>query len=207
MQIGILTDEANAVASFESGGIIKIFESNCDSWNLVGSYDYDTEGLCDTQAFRNRLHDVCSWLGNCKILVAKRFRGTYRVIFEQYGISMYELAGFENTETSVLLNFIKGYAAESCQNTAKPGYSTAPPKPEEISPGNYFIDLVDFMGHKSPFNSKEILLPFLAKTSFSSFEILCEHIPKWFDAELDKLKYKMKISEKNNMISINLMTY
>jgi hypothetical protein len=46
------------------------------------------------------------------------------------------------------------------------------------------------MAHRTSLNSKEILLPFFKRTSFSQLEITCDHMPKWFEKELPALKLR-----------------
>jgi len=65
-------------------------------------------------------------------------------------------------------------------------------KPEE---GRYRINLSALMEADRRFNSKQILLPFMAEAEFKELEILCDHLPRWFGREAFALGYTWETKE------------
>jgi hypothetical protein len=55
------------------------------------------------------------------------------------------------------------------------------------------VDLRDVMAHKTTLNSKELLLPFFQSTPFRQLEIICDHIPCWFQSELSILGLRANV--------------
>ncbi len=58
----------------------------------------------------------------------------------------------------------------------------------DISEGRYSINLAEILDENPSLNSRQILMPALEETSFKMLEIICDHIPRWFNNELRNLK-------------------
>ena len=63
---------------------------------------------------------------------------------------------------------------------------------QKIKDGYYFINLRKIQEHNINLTSKGILLPFFKTTVFYQLEIICGHIPPWFEAEGKRLNLKFE---------------
>ncbi|MEI7789069.1 MAG: Fe-only nitrogenase accessory AnfO family protein, partial [Chlorobiaceae bacterium] len=78
--------------------------------------------------------------------------------------------------------------------------SIQPALPEPLPVGDkklgiYSIDLVHVQAKGAGFNSKDVLLPFLQSRVFRKLEVVCEHLPKWFEKKFETLKLQFRIEE------------
>lgn len=58
----------------------------------------------------------------------------------------------------------------------------------DIADGCYSINLAAILEENPTLNSRQILMPALEETSFKKLEIICDHLPRWFNNELRNLK-------------------
>lgn len=58
----------------------------------------------------------------------------------------------------------------------------------DISEGRYSINLAEILDENPALNSRQILMPVLKETSFKKLEIVCDHLPRWFNNELRNLQ-------------------
>jgi Fe-only nitrogenase accessory protein AnfO len=54
--------------------------------------------------------------------------------------------------------------------------------------GHYLIHLAEILQDNAALNSWQVLVPTLEGKAFKKLEIICDHIPKWFNNELRNLK-------------------
>ena len=62
------------------------------------------------------------------------------------------------------------------------------------------------MQNNANLTSKQILLPFIQKTSFNELEIICGHVPPWFEREFSRLNLRSEI-EKINERNVKVRVY
>jgi Fe-only nitrogenase accessory protein AnfO len=180
MDIAVLVNLDGKTSLFTENGIIQVFSKDPSGWHLVREKEFIVENLNDGNELRNCLGDVGDWLNDCKLLIVKRIRGIHYLALERFQISMMEIDGYPQ-------DFLKHL--EDCSNQRKPEAKvpTEPVAIHERQPGYYYIDLQDVMSGKTSYSSKQVLLPFLKEQPFIQLEIICEHVPKWFDKELPDL--------------------
>lgn len=59
--------------------------------------------------------------------------------------------------------------------------------------GEYYIDLRTVMEHNEKVTSKQVLLPFFHNISFTKLEVICTHVPPWFEDEFLKLNLRSEV--------------
>jgi len=82
---------------------------------------------------------------------------------------------------SILATEIKE-SENSVQKTAQP--SIYYPEKTDVE-GSYFLNLEAALNSDPNLTSKKILLPFLKSKDFKSLEVICDHIPRWFNEEFE----------------------
>lgn len=205
MMIAVLVNQENHVEAFENGGTIRLYEKEGSVWTSVKEFLYRTDDLVHPAIFRERLKAICDWMQPCNVLAAKRFRGTYQVVFERYGVSMWEMDGFAEMNAENFLDDIsKFHSVERDNECCVSNESENTIAPIEQKLGYYSIDLTDVMKHRTNLNSQQILLPFFKNTPFKQLEILCDHVPKWFERELNNFSLISEVEENQNGLQIRL---
>jgi Fe-only nitrogenase accessory protein AnfO len=58
----------------------------------------------------------------------------------------------------------------------------------DITEGHYSINLAEILQDNPALNSRQVLIPALEEKTFKKLEIICDHIPRWFNNELRNLK-------------------
>ena len=64
--------------------------------------------------------------------------------------------------------------------------------------GNFTIDLKKLLQEDGTVSSKQILYPFLKEEEFESLEVVCDHVPKWFDRELEGMGYNFHVANRKD---------
>jgi hypothetical protein len=71
--------------------------------------------------------------------------------------------------------------------------------------GFYHVNLITLQESNWGLTSKQLLLPFLNEKKFIALEILCSHIPPWFEGEFEKLSLKadyLKVSGNEYKVTV-----
>lgn len=81
------------------------------------------------------------------------------------------------------------------------------PKPiKNRGDGSYYIDLRSITENNEEMTSKQVLLPFFRNTVFKELELICDHIPPWFDVEFKQLNLQF-YSEPIDEIGFKVKVY
>ncbi|MDR2755557.1 MAG: hypothetical protein LBC20_07595 [Planctomycetaceae bacterium] len=185
MKIAILLGEQGMAVRFSDAGIIYIFEKRDDVWISEQKFDFLSRSYTSMSDLRSYMNLVVRWLGDCKVFAAKLSNGYYRVLLEGYGIGLWTVEGKPQHFIAQIESFYQ--MRQNGGVVIEDGELERFIVPIPHKTGFYRTDLRDVMLHKTALNSKEILLPFFKKTPFRQLEIICEHIPRWFQSELSAL--------------------
>lgn len=197
IEIAVLIGEDEKTSGFEKDGVIVVYEKGVGEWNVKKEIDYAIKDISDTFAFHNKINELCKELDTCKIIVVNRIRGIHYIAFEEHQISMLEISG----NPMEFLDHI-----EDCgrHERTKQEISLEPHTIYERQPGKFDTDLRDVMNGKTSYNSKQILVPFLKKETFTILEVLCDHVPKWLEREKEALNVEFTIENYKNCIKIKI---
>ncbi len=197
MKIAALLDAAGEAAPFTEAGTICVYERQGDSWAAARERGFASAAHTSVRALRSYIAEAARWLGDCKVLAAKRSPGYYRVAFEGCGVALWAAEGAPPQFVSRIEAFYERRVGEP-ETESRGGDAAAPayivPIPGKA--GHYAADLREVMAHRTGVSSREVLLPFFSETAFSRLEIVCDHVPKWFERELGRFRLKA-VSESN----------
>jgi len=197
MEIAVLVNAEHITCGFEKDGTIYVYEKvNCE-WNVKKQMEYCTKELADTFAFHQKIKEISTWMGECKIVVVNRIRGIHYLAFEEYQISMLEIKG----EPVKFLDDIVDCLNHQRTVVEVPLEHNAI---YERQPGKFGTDLRDVMNGKTSYNSKQILLPFLKNEFYSELEILCNHIPKWLEKEQTEMKIRITMEAYKDCMKVKV---
>jgi Fe-only nitrogenase accessory protein AnfO len=205
MQIAILLDQHGAAARFSDGGTIYVFEKHDETWISERKLDFLNQNCTSMSELRRYMFSIVQWLGDCKVFAAQLSTGYYRVILEGYGIGLWSVEGIPQHFITQIESFYQNNTNRETINEthSKNQELTINERQRLIIPiphktGFYRVDLRDVTAHKTTLNSKELLLPFFKETPFRQLEIICDHVPRWFQSELSNLGLWANVESSDN---------
>lgn len=181
MEIAVMLNQSGETTGFEFEGQVVVYEKSCTGWNIARSLPHSIQEITNAEDLRAQLHRLGDWLGDCKILVVSRIRGIQYLALENHQISLLQIPGKPDAFLDAVCECGQHQRVE---DPVIPMEHTAI---FEQRPGYYYADLRTIMGGKTSFNSKQLLIPFFRNETFNTLELLCEHIPRWFEKELPVL--------------------
>jgi Fe-only nitrogenase accessory protein AnfO len=197
MKIAVLVDSQGKTSGFERDGVVKVYSRESGEWTVQRSAVYRIEDKSSARELRKCLQELCEWLADCKIVVVNRIRGVQYIALEECQISMLQIEG----RPEEFLNDI-----QECEQHRRLEHKI-PLEYVAISeqrPGCFYTDLRDVMNGKTSYSSKQILLPFFKENSFEVLEILCDHVPKWFDDELPALGLSFRTEQFKDCVKVKI---
>lgn len=192
--IAVFINSEGLTSSPSEEGIIRVYtqDSDTNSWIVSTEFAFSPGKATSLLEIRAMLTDMLQKIGDCKIFAAREVVGQLYKVLDTNGFSIYEVEGIPEQ----LLDYILAYEEEnkiiSTETTMRPSV----PSPEKTDiPGIYFINLKTALSNDPNLSSKKILLPFITNEKFKALEIICDHIPKWFDSEFEKLGLSSTVSK------------
>lgn len=203
MKVAALLDEDGRAATPQAGGTIHVFELTDQMWRNSRSIEFPAPDSSSMGQLRERIGEVCRWLDDCQILAARATNGYYRVTFASFNVALWPVRGTPEEFVDQLANFYVQAALHPTQP------ETPDPDPLSIEPvagrmGHYSTDLCGAMGQPGAHTSKTLLLPFLAQASFQRLDVLCDHVPKWFERTLPELGLAAKIATRDDFVRVHI---
>jgi Fe-only nitrogenase accessory protein AnfO len=202
-EIAVFTGADGTSASLDEPGKVVVYRRAQGSWEPDRERDFTLREARGMRELRRKTDEMLRFLGGCRIFVARSAAGVPYFELEKAGHSVWE---FEGRPADFLEHVWTGEEQERTTETlpAVPGI----PVPEEMTPGNFRVNIRDIQGNSADLTSKQVLRQFIAGGSFRSLAIICSHVPPWievealhrglgFDAEqLDRHEFRVRVFKK-----------
>jgi Fe-only nitrogenase accessory protein AnfO len=59
-----------------------------------------------------------------------------------------------------------------------------------MNEGYFYLNMKEILSKNPQLTSKRILIPYLKNGEFDRLDIICSHVPKWFDKDLVSLGFE-----------------
>jgi Fe-only nitrogenase accessory protein AnfO len=197
LKIAVLLDESGKAAGLQKGGTIYVFERKEDIWLSEVKLDFQPVEFGSMAELRTYIGSTSRLLGDCHILAAQASTGFYRVVFESFEVALWAVEGIPQ-------NFIGQIEAFYTEPAASRAETPALISPVPGKAGYYRADLREVMAHRAGLNSREVLLPFFKHTLFSRLELVCDHVPRWFEKELPALGLRADAEAGGEIVKIHV---
>ncbi len=198
MKIAVLMNEEGVAANFSEQAGLFVYERVSDDWVCEHKYAWVPYAYHTMEALRKCLGDIAVWLGDCRVIAARRSNGYYRVVFEGLSVAMWAVEGYPQDFIPQIERF---YKDNDRRQTGDPADIISPITGKA---GFYSVDLRKVMAHHEQCNSRDVLLPFFQKASFQRLEIVCDHVPKWFKIELPLLKLRADVEAQGSIMKVHV---
>ena len=186
MEIAVFQDNNGKTQSFVEPGIIKVYSKNIGEWKITKEIIYRVDNIASLKEIRESIKNMAQSLGECKVFVGREIKGLPYNVLDSMGFNTWELEG----TAKEILNFVLEKEEEEAKFMEKSKSKDKLPLIEKSKDGYYFLNLKKIQEHNINLTSKGILLPFFNSTVFYQLEIICGHIPPWFEAEFKRLNFK-----------------
>lgn len=202
--IAVLLNDNEETCSWQSNGTIELYEKANEKWLKIKSVPYlPPVETYDLNSIKTYYTTLISQLPNCKILVAKKISGFLINFLDFNGIKIYESTGAPSDFLNSIFNSEKRELEKKFFLQSQVIDMFAPHKTDDF--GNYKLNLYKLLQSNEKITSKQIIIPFLKKEKIKALEIVCDHIPKWFDKALPEMGFNYQISSNNNgLMTVNV---
>lgn len=195
-KIVAIVNSSNELTAFEAGTNLLIFgkEEN-EGWQVLKEISYSLDTKAGMAGTRDSIKNIIPELEDCKIMVGKTVAGLSYNIFERMGFEIYEA---DSLSVGLLEEILYEIEAEAAAVKIEPEFvPTAPVMTAEE--GVYVLDLILLQKKHPEISSKKALQSFIENEVFYRLDVICNHLPPWFDILLPqkKLTYNIEELEKN----------
>ncbi len=182
-KIGIMMDSCGQITSLKGNGIIKVFRKEGEHWIGVQEIAYRIEGGLELPEIQEELRAIVQDLGDCRILISSKIHCIPGAILEGLGMILWEATGKPD-------HYFDRISAEIAKMAGKSITKTVQTPVARDNQGHYFLDLRQSLEDQGQEHipSQKILKPFFQNVFFEELEILCDHVPCWFEQELSGLE-------------------
>ncbi|QWA11352.1 Fe-only nitrogenase accessory protein AnfO [Sodalis ligni] len=193
MKIAVFVDTEGKTASLYQQGTIRVYESLPSGWQPVREIPFGLREDMGLAEIRAHILAMLADLDGCRHFVARAINGAMLSYFDGMGIVMWKLTG----DPVGFLPRIQHIALDKTrqEQTAQGATAATFIKPGDAA-GEYRLNLIDALKSDSALTSKQVLQPFLRRSDFTRLEIVCDHLPKWFDRELPALELTLAAEKK-----------
>ncbi len=196
-KIAVIINENNKLTSLETGTTLILFSKQDYNWQKVKEISYKLDITSKISEIRDNIRALILQLEDCKIVVGKSITGLSYNIFERMGFEIFEA----ETLSSALLEEIQSDLAAETGFSPKEA-AAIPTTPVGTSePGVFFLDLIKLQEKYPEISSKKALQSFIETNPFYRLDVVCSHIPPWFEVILPKknLNYIIKGLDKHRV--------
>lgn len=192
MEIAVFQDISGKTQSFLEPGIIKVYSKHMGEWKITKEIIFRIDNIAGLKIIRESIKNMAESLGNCKIFVGREIKGLPYHILDGMGFNTWELEGIPKEFLEFVFEKEKEEEKEQIKSNTSAKVRNKLSQIEQLEDGYYFLNLKNVQENSDNITSKGILLPFLRTTSFYQLEIICGHIPHWFQVEFERLNLKME---------------
>lgn len=195
IKIAAIFNEAQEITTFEEGSCLLVFIKEDINWQVKDEIHYRLDTSSSMAETRDNIRSIILQLMDCKILIGKSVTGLAYNILDRMGFIIYEAASVSDQLFDEILTESEEAAADSGATAG--ATPTSPVMTSEE--GVYYLNLIELQEQHPEISSKKALKSFIETTPFYKLEVVCSHIPPWFDALLPqkRLIYSTQELQKN----------
>lgn len=187
MKIAVFVDEQGVTAPLGQSGYVNVFTREEGQWQSCQHIPFALSPTLTLSQIRQRTLSMLAELPPCRHFVASEIHGAPLVWLDGMGLTMWKTSG---RPEDFLDRIVAKISPVSETVAVLPQVFIMPTESE----GAFRVDLMAALqGGGGAHTSKELLMPFFEQRTFSSLEILCDHLPKWF-SRLDPVRFVWRVT-------------
>lgn len=184
-EIAVFIGADGTTALLNEQGKIVVFTKWSQEWQRTRELVFTLAGDRNLRAMRQKMSEVLTFLGDCKVFVGQSVSGLPYFELEKGQISVWEYEGAPVD----FLGYVWATEEEAKIELENKTELTSVPAPMDLGNGCYRISILDIQNNNSGITSKQVLLPFLSQREFYQLEVVCSHLPPWLEMELSNKQF------------------
>lgn len=184
MKIAVIEDSGRKTCSVFKPGWLVTYSDDSGKWAEMSRFENPVHRADGIVGYRAALLDTVKRLGDCKIIAADEISGVAFSIFEGAGFEIFTV----KADAADILDAVKMEMEETTKEI--PNAKSADIHfylKRGMNSGDYFLDLQEMLAENPRMTTKSILLPYLKEENFARLDVVCGHVPPWFDREFGSL--------------------
>ncbi len=181
-EVAVFLDNNGLTGAFGEPGLVRVYRRRQKTWTVERETAFTLNAAEGLKGLRRQLAGLLSFLGECRIFVARSLSGVPYYELEKAGFNIWEQSG---EPLAYLEEVWAGEELEKAAKAATPASAPVPLGPTEKAPGHYFISLKEIQARNAGITTKHVLQPFLRRGRFTLLEVVCDHIPPWLELDLE----------------------
>ena len=208
MMIAVFVNSEGITSTLTEQGIVILYEKDQEGWKNKRQLPFCLEKHNGISQIRTSILSMVDQLGDCKVFVAKEISGQLYYILEANGFDSFEAEGKPELYLDSIWEELQSKNTKEDLTEKEVRMETKPALyPLQLDQeGVYYINLKQALSSDCTLTSKKIIKPFLHKQEITCLNILCDHIPPWFQNDLKTLGYDyiiLMLKEKLYQVSIH----
>jgi Fe-only nitrogenase accessory protein AnfO len=185
MKVAAIIDHDGQITSNYESCFVCLFEKQLGVWSKHSQMALSISQQLNLAEIKARLRSVFAQMEHCEICVLGSIRGILSVLLQDMGLRVWKSDGplTEQLEMIALEN------SRACKAPVETTVTTL--AVEEASEGVFKVNLALALASNPDLNSKQLLIPVLETLKFRQLEIFCDHTPRWFLREIERLNIKL----------------
>lgn len=176
MKIAVFLDAQGRTAPLWQPGVVAVFTRDDHGWRACQSVPFALSPHMRLAEIRRRTQAMLSALPGCRHFVAQDIHGALLAWLDGMGVTMWRCRG---EPSGFLDQLAERIPAPSAPVTLLPEAFILPTEQE----GVFRLDLIAALRcGDGAHTSRRLLQPFLQQRPFQRLEVICDHVPKWFDS-------------------------
>jgi Fe-only nitrogenase accessory protein AnfO len=188
LRIAVVENDKQKTSSIFEPGFVTIYEENGEGWKVLNRFKnnvFNTKGIA---AVRTAVAETLKHLDDVRILIASEVPG---IAFGTFQAAGFEIFIVENNTSDVLDPVKKEMLELIEERKEKPrGFDITQFLKPGMNKGDFCLNMEEILLKNPELTSKKILIPYLKNEEFSTLDVICSHIPKWFYTELGVMGFE-----------------
>jgi Fe-only nitrogenase accessory protein AnfO len=188
LKIAIVESNNQEPSSIFEPGFVTTYKEDGGEWKVLNRFENKICNAKGIAAVRMAVADTAKQLGDVKIVVASEIPGIAFGTFQAAGFGIFLV---ENSASDVLDSVKKEMLEVIKERQEKPQKFDIMQFLEPcMHKGDFCLNMKEILSKNSQLTSKSILISYLKNGKFNRLDVICSHIPKWFNKDLSVLGFE-----------------
>ena len=204
MKIAVVENNNQKTSSIFEPGFVAIYEEDGGEWKVLNRFENKVCNAKGIAAVRMAVGDTVKQLDDVKIVVASEIPG---IAFGTFQAAGFEIFLVENSALDVLDSVKKEMLEVIEERKEKPQkFDIMQFLEPGMNKGDFCLNMEEILSKNPELTSKKILIPYLKNGEFNRLDVICSHIPKWFNIDLGVLGFEYEtVNELPNKKTIRIV--
>jgi len=201
--MAVFCDDNGRIARFDEMTNFVFYTKEKSGWHKSEMIPLCPDLSGGLAAIRENIKQMLGVFNDCRIIITKSIIGIPYQVFDRSGFIICESEDFD---LELLDAIAADLASQDAQAKEVARLLTRTPTETDV-PGYYRFDLTQVQKKYPEMSSKMALQPFLKEAPFDALEVVCNHIPPWFEHQLPKMHLQYRIENKNDSTKHVIITH